>query len=291
MGKVGVLLLGHGSRADGANDGMHRVAEVLRSRGEYDVVEVGFMIRNFPSIEDGAALCVQQGADTVLLIPYFLHTGLHLLEDLPAAVPHLERLHPGVRFVLGQPMGLHPKLVDIVVDRVEECRALVEQGAAAQEEIVGRHGRHGPHPMGSSRRAQPSAFFIVAAARAAAQALKAQRKLWQTEVSLPSGERAAFPVKRCEVGSTRARTAVVIETGDGEDEASQVEVYSEALWQDAPGLTVELGEGIDTLVGPAEQPSLIQGIEKATSGVFGSALSERGVRVAVSVPWVERAGA
>jgi len=288
MGELGVLLIGHGSRADGANDGMHRVAERLREQGKYDVVEVGFMIRNFPSIEDGAAICVAKGARTVLLIPYFLHTGLHMIEDLPNAVPRLEKLHPGVRFTLGQPMGSHPALADIVADRIQECKLAAEQGVTVQGDAILQRGKHLTHESHSGI-ARPSALFAVAAAKVAVQALKTQRKWWQVDVSSEEGEIVRFPVKRCELSSDRARSAVAVDGGDGEDDAYQLEVYVEASRREAPGVAVDLGEGIEAVVAPEDRSSLVDGIEAAAIGVLGPTLAERGVRLQVSVPWWDRA--
>jgi len=102
------VLLAHGSRGDNANDGLFSVAEALRSRGSYPIVEVGFMQRNFPTIEEAAGSCVARGATTVLLIPYFLHLGLHMQSDLPETVELLRALHPGVRFAFAGPSPHHP---------------------------------------------------------------------------------------------------------------------------------------------------------------------------------------
>ncbi len=132
MRKVAILLLGHGSRAPEANEAMYRVLETLREQGEYKIVEPGFMQLNPPSIEDGAAACVAQGADTVLMVPYFLHLGIHIQEDLPEKVRILEELHPGVHFKLGSPLGFHLGLVDAVRDRIAECKAAAESDSQHQ---------------------------------------------------------------------------------------------------------------------------------------------------------------
>ena len=44
----------------------------------------------------------------MLMIPYFLSAGVHLLRDLTAARDALGRLHPGVRFLLGTAPGAAP---------------------------------------------------------------------------------------------------------------------------------------------------------------------------------------
>ncbi|MHB0871218.1 MAG: sirohydrochlorin chelatase [Chloroflexota bacterium] len=285
VGKTAILLLGHGSRADRANDGMQGVAESLRRRGEYQIVETGFMIRNFPSIEDGAALCVGKGADTVLMIPYFLHTGLHLIEDLPNAVPRLEKLHPGVRFVLGQPMGLHPKLVEIVEDRIAECKEAAEQGVSIQGDAILQRGKHLTHEPRTSATPAPL-MFAMAASKAAAAALKTQRKLWMVEVSPPEGGRIRVPVRRCEASPDSGGSAVTIDVAGKGDEASETEVYAEAVWRATPGLAVELGQGVSVL--DTEKETLIRGIEKAASEALGSVSAERGIRVVVWVPWASK---
>ena len=58
------------------------------------------------------------------MIPYFLSAGVHLLRDLTAARDALDRLHPGVRFVLGPALGPHPLLDSLVAARIAE----LEQG-------------------------------------------------------------------------------------------------------------------------------------------------------------------
>jgi hypothetical protein len=129
----------------------------------------------------------------------------------------------------------------------------------------------------------------VAAAKVAVQALKTQRKWWQVDVSSEEGEIVRFPVKRCELSSDRARSAVAVDGGDGEDDAYQLEVYVEASRREAPGVAVDLGEGIEAVVAPEDRSSLVDGIEAAAIGVLGPTLAERGVRLQVSVPWWDRA--
>lgn len=127
--ETAVLFLGHGSRAPEANEAMYRVMEAFRRRSGYRIVEAGFMELNPPSIEEGVAACVRQGAQRVLVIPYFLHLGMHVRQDLPAVIEACRRRHPQVEFVFGPHIGFHPLLVDILLDRVREAEA--GGGAAA----------------------------------------------------------------------------------------------------------------------------------------------------------------
>jgi len=116
-----LLLIAHGSRQTEANDDLAHVAAALRQRG-YGVVE-SYLELAEPDIDDGGKRCVDQGARLVVLVPYFLSSGVHVQRDLTAARDRLERRYPHVDFRLAEPMGRHPLLLEVVVQRAEEaCR-------------------------------------------------------------------------------------------------------------------------------------------------------------------------
>ena len=115
--KTALLLIAHGSRQDEANADLHQLAIVLRQRGRYEVIEAAFLELAEPTIAQGAARCVGQGARRVILLPYFLSAGVHVRRDLTAAQMQLTAEHPGVEFRLAEPVGLHPLLIEIIVER------------------------------------------------------------------------------------------------------------------------------------------------------------------------------
>jgi sirohydrochlorin ferrochelatase len=111
-----LLLIAHGSRRAEANADLEHVAAQLRDRGHADV-QVSFLELAEPSIDAGGANCAARGADRVVMLPYFLSPGKHVAEDLTAARDRLAAAFPGVRFVLAEPLGRHPRLVDILEER------------------------------------------------------------------------------------------------------------------------------------------------------------------------------
>jgi len=133
-----VLLLGHGSRAPGANANMNRVAAELRRRGQHQIVRCGFMELNEPSIPVAIKGLVESGATRIIVIPYFLHLGLHIREDIPELIAAQRREHAGVAIVLGGHLGFDPALVDIVEKRVAEAAAgrVVDHDARDESEEV-----------------------------------------------------------------------------------------------------------------------------------------------------------
>jgi sirohydrochlorin ferrochelatase len=114
-----LLLIAHGSRQEEANADLLYVAAGLRARG-WLIVEAAFLELAAPSIAEGGARCVEQGAQRVVLVPYFLSAGVHVRRDLSAARAQLAERFPAVDFRLAEPLGQHPLLVEIVAERVRE---------------------------------------------------------------------------------------------------------------------------------------------------------------------------
>lgn len=119
--RVALLLIAHGSRRAEANADLDFIAEQLRARGRYQLVQPSFLELAKPDIETGGELCVRGGASDVILLPYFLSPGVHVVEDLAAARKRLSERFPAVRFVLAEPLGRHPLLVDVVEERAAKA--------------------------------------------------------------------------------------------------------------------------------------------------------------------------
>jgi sirohydrochlorin ferrochelatase len=114
-----LLLIAHGSRQAEANDDLLYVAESLRRRGW--VVAESYLELAEPDIDAAAERCIGQGAARVVLLPYFLSAGVHVLRDLAAARDRLAGRWPHVEFRLAEPLGRHPLLIEVVAQRAEEA--------------------------------------------------------------------------------------------------------------------------------------------------------------------------
>ncbi|WP_279384404.1 CbiX/SirB N-terminal domain-containing protein [Geotalea toluenoxydans] len=68
----------------------------------YDIVEVSFREQHAPNIQKGIDACVARGAERILLLPYFLYMGAHVLEDLPAELEEARQRHPQVEMAMGK---------------------------------------------------------------------------------------------------------------------------------------------------------------------------------------------
>jgi len=80
--RIGVLLVGHGSRLPYGKDVVTQIADMYRE-DEGLLVEVGFMNMSKPSIPEAINSLAQQGAEKIVVTPVFLAHGVHTTEDIP----------------------------------------------------------------------------------------------------------------------------------------------------------------------------------------------------------------
>lgn len=121
MTRRAILLIDHGSRRAEANAMLERVADLVRAEAGPDVVvSIAHMELASPTIAEGFAACVEAGADEVVAHPFMLAPGRHAAEDIPRMVEEAAAAHPGVRWRVTDPLGAHPLLARIVLDRCAE---------------------------------------------------------------------------------------------------------------------------------------------------------------------------
>jgi len=115
-----VLLIAHGSRRAEANDDLVRLAEIMREKRVYPIIERAYLELAEPTIDAAAEKCVAAGATCVKMLPYFLSAGAHVTEDLERHRRELAARFPHVVFDLCPPLGLHPLMIAIVMDRLSD---------------------------------------------------------------------------------------------------------------------------------------------------------------------------
>jgi sirohydrochlorin ferrochelatase len=121
--RIAVILLGHGSRLNEANQGLATVAARVAELVEADRVEVAYLQLAHPGLREAAARCVGAGATRIVVVPLFLFPGAHVRDDIPSEVAQLRLQNPGVTFTIAKVLGDHPKLAELAADRAREALA------------------------------------------------------------------------------------------------------------------------------------------------------------------------
>ena len=134
---LGVILVDHGSRREESNALLLDVVGNFAASGGYAIVEPAHMELAEPSIATAFARCVERGATTVVVFPYFLLPGRHWSEDIPRLAAAAARNQPGVRYLVTAPFGLHPLMAEVMQQRIEHCLSHTQGDASACELCAG----------------------------------------------------------------------------------------------------------------------------------------------------------
>ncbi len=120
MTSSAILLIAHGSRRAEANADLHAIAHHFRPQVSPNIVEIAYLELVSPTIAEGLEECVRQGAQEIRMLPYFLSAGDHVVTDLEAARQEFLDRYPDLECRLCPPLGRHPKLLEILFDRLQE---------------------------------------------------------------------------------------------------------------------------------------------------------------------------
>jgi sirohydrochlorin cobaltochelatase len=111
-----VLLVGRGSTIARANADLYATARLFQERGPYATVEVCFVSLAAPCVPAGLRRCVALGARRVLVVPYFVNTGL-LVRRIASQIAAARLFYPAARVAVAAHFGPDPRLIAALVDR------------------------------------------------------------------------------------------------------------------------------------------------------------------------------
>ncbi|MCL6576476.1 sirohydrochlorin chelatase [Kyrpidia sp.] len=115
-----VLLIGHGSRDPEGNREFSALVENLRHRWPDRTVAGAFLEMAEPGIPHVMERLAARGIREVWAIPVILLPARHVREEIPEILARSAR-EWGVRVRYGRPLGLHPGVLDMLVDRLAEA--------------------------------------------------------------------------------------------------------------------------------------------------------------------------
>jgi len=125
--KVGVMIMGHGSRLEYNSQIMELNAARLRERGYKDVY-IGYNEFNHPRVEETVEKMKADGMEEIVALPLFIASGAHLSRDIPEklGIPimcddHTVDYHGReVRIKYAQPVGGDPRLCKVLDKKIRK---------------------------------------------------------------------------------------------------------------------------------------------------------------------------
>lgn len=118
--ETAVILLGRGGSDPDANSDLYKITRLLWEKLHYKFVEPAFMGVTDPLIKEGVERCVKLGAKRIVILPYFLFTGI-LIKRLENMIEEFQQEFPEVEFKLAGYFGFHSRLKTIIKDRIQEA--------------------------------------------------------------------------------------------------------------------------------------------------------------------------
>ena len=116
----GLLIIDHGTRSAAANQRLAAfAARVANARPDW-LVRHAHMELAEPTFDQSIDELIQSGARHVFVHLHFLGAGFHVRESIPELVAGARDRHPAIRIELSAPLGEDPRLVEIVLGRLDE---------------------------------------------------------------------------------------------------------------------------------------------------------------------------
>jgi cobalt/nickel transport system ATP-binding protein len=118
-GERAVVVVGRGSTDPDACADLVKLARLLGDGRDLGLVEPAFVAMSRPSVEAALDRCARLGADRIAVVPLFLFPGV-LVDRIGETATTWAARQPGVEVAVAEPLGPHPRLADLVVERFAE---------------------------------------------------------------------------------------------------------------------------------------------------------------------------
>ncbi len=116
-----IILIGHGSPKEDANslDATGSILHGMIHPGCRDrCVRTAYLQFVGPDIDAAIDAAAAEGAQKIILHPFFLYAGMHVTKDIPAIIAEARKRHPAIEMIYSAPLGVHEGLARIALERI-----------------------------------------------------------------------------------------------------------------------------------------------------------------------------
>lgn len=115
-----ILYIAHGSRVKAGTDQAIAFLQGVQQEVHVSIQEICFLELATPTIAEGIAKCVRQGATMIAVMPILLLAAQHAKQDIPREIAEAQKLYPHIQFSYGEPLGIHERIIDTLQARIVE---------------------------------------------------------------------------------------------------------------------------------------------------------------------------
>lgn len=120
--ETAVLLIERGSSDPDANSEVYKAARMLWEGRNFGWVETAFIGITTPRVPEGIDRCVRLGARRIILLPYFLFTGV-LVKRIYDIAQQKQQEYQELEIVSASHIGVDPRLAQIALGQLEQLEA------------------------------------------------------------------------------------------------------------------------------------------------------------------------
>lgn len=116
-----IILVLHGSPRSEANKVSFLIPLLAKTLNKsFQDIKLSFLQFGSPSLEEVLEEVIKEEPSKVIIHPFFLTKGQHVSSDIPKIIKKYEERYPKIKFFYTPPLGIHPKMAEIVKERIEE---------------------------------------------------------------------------------------------------------------------------------------------------------------------------
>lgn len=115
-----ILFIGRGSSDVDAKEDFYKISRLLKENLHVPILECAFIGVTTPTVQDGMERCIELGAKKVIMLPYFLFTGI-LMKRMNKMAEQFKLDYPHATIEIAEYFGYHPKLQTVLLERMNQA--------------------------------------------------------------------------------------------------------------------------------------------------------------------------
>lgn len=115
-----LIIAAHGSRKKESNQEVASLVENVskKAEGSFEIVAHAFLQMADPLLDKKINELVQKGVTKIVVFPFFIASGSHILVDIPELIKQARITYPHVDFRLTRHLGKIQAIEDIILQEV-----------------------------------------------------------------------------------------------------------------------------------------------------------------------------
>lgn len=115
-----LIIAAHGSRKNESNLEIVSLARRIskKTKGSFDIVTHAFLQLANPLLENMMDTLIEKGATQIVIFPFFIGSGSHILVDIPNLMKNAQSTHRHVDFKITRHLGKIEAIEDVILHEV-----------------------------------------------------------------------------------------------------------------------------------------------------------------------------